>query len=100
MQFWKTTSGKRTINQKSAWYLELQGELHITKRKFACLIIWLGESQYEVVQVKRDDEFFEKEMKKKLVFFYEQAMLKELANPRKEREMDLRKYDQASNTFI
>lgn len=99
--FWKTISGKRTVNTKSAWYLELQAELHITKRKFAFLMIWLGDTAEgpEVVKLKRDDDFFEKEMKEKLVFFYNELMLKELANSRRERKMELRQYDAVSKTF-
>lgn len=90
-QFWTTKSVKKTINTKSAWYIELQGDLHITKRKFAYLMIWLGkgQNQNQTVKVKRDDVFFHEEMKGKLVFFYKEAMLKELANSRKERKMDL-----------
>lgn len=100
MQFWKKKSGERTINKKSAWYFEVQGDLHVTKRNFAYLMIWLGENQYEVVKVKRDDEFFKNEMKEKLEFFYKEAMLKELANSRREREMELRKFDETTNTFL
>lgn len=102
LQFWTTKSAQRTINTRSAWYIELQGELHITKRKWAYLLIWLGESQHQhtLVQVKREDAFFEDEIKDKLVFFYNEGMLKELANPRKNREMDLRAFDESSNTFV
>lgn len=102
MQFWTTKSGQRTINKKSAWYVELQGELHITKRKLAYLMIWLGprQSQFQLVVVKRDDEFFENEMKGKLVFFYNEGMLKELAHSRKARKMELRAYDESSKTFM
>lgn len=103
IKFWKIESGKRTVNKKSHWYLELQAELHITKRKFAFLMIWLGDDTpegHEVVKLKRDDDFFEKEMKEKLMFFYNEVMLTELANSRVEREMELRQYDEASKTFL
>lgn len=100
LQFWKMESRVKTLNKKSAWYLEIQGELHVTKRKTTFLMIWLGESQFQVVQVKRDDDFFESEMKVKLDFFFNELMLKELANSRKERGMELRQYDEATKTFL
>lgn len=98
--FWKTVSGKRTLNQKSAWYLEIQGQLRVTQKKAAMLMIWLGDNQYQVVQLKREDEFFEKEMKAKLTYFYTEVMLKELADSRKERNMELRQYDEPTQTFL
>lgn len=100
MQFWKVSKGIRTLNTKSAWYIEIQGELHVSKRKLVFLMIWLGESQYEIVKLKRDDKFFEDEMNQKLVYFYNEVMLKELANSRSEREMELRQYDEATKTFL
>ncbi|KAJ6639588.1 hypothetical protein Bhyg_12335 [Pseudolycoriella hygida] len=100
LQFWKVESGKKTLNKKSTWYLEIQGELHVTKRKTTFLMIWLGESQYQVVQVKRDDAFFDSKMRGKLVSFFNDVMLKELANSRKARGMELRQYDEATKTFL
>lgn len=102
IQLWKQVSGQRTLNRKSAWYIEIQGELHVTKRKVAYLMIWLGENenQYQIVQLKRDDKFFDEEVKQKLAYFYNEVMLKELANSRNERGMELRQYDEATKTFL
>lgn len=102
ISFWKTVSGERTLNKKSAWYLEIQGELHVTKKKAALLMIWLGDQidEHQIVRLKREDDFFEKEMKEKLVYFYTEVMLNELANSRRERGMELRQYDEAKKTFL
>lgn len=38
-------------------------------------------------------------MEKKLSFFFNEAMIKELANPRKARRMELRDYNPKTKTF-
>lgn len=102
MQFWTTKGGKKNLNKNSAWYIEVQGELQVTKRKWAYLFIWLGEdqSQHQIIEIRRDDRFFEEEMKEKLLLFYTEGMVKELADPRKDRNMDLRVWDASEKTFV
>lgn len=97
--FWKGTSTDRQINKKSRWYFEIQGQLRITGRRLAYLVIYLGEGVYEIIEMERNDDFWKTKMEKELVFFYIEAMLKELVNPRDERDMDLRKYNAAKKTF-
>lgn len=63
-------------------------------------MVYLGESVYEVLELERDDEFWRKEMEEELIFFYNEALLKELVNPRDERGMDLRKYNDEKKTFL
>lgn len=98
--FWKSSKNGREINTKSHWYMEIQGQLHITGRRLAHLVIYLGEGVYEIVEIERNDDFWMKVMEKELIFFYTEAMLKELVNPRGgERGMSLRKYNSNSQTF-
>ena len=98
--FWKISKTDRKINKKSHWYIEIQGQLRITGRKYAYLVIYLGEGVYEVVEIERNDEFWKVSMEKELIFFYTEAMLKELVNPRGgERGMSLRKYNSTTETF-
>lgn len=97
--FWIGQSHNRRVNFKSHWYLEIQGQLHITRRRIAYLVIYLGESIYEIVELERDDKFWKKEMEKELIFFYNEALLKELVNPRLGRNMDIREYNAKEKTF-
>lgn len=97
--FWKVSANGRQINVKSHWYMEIQGQLHITGRKFAYLVIYLGESVYEIVEMERNDEFWKNVMEQELVFFYNEAMLKEILNSRDDRGMNLRIYNATNKTF-
>lgn len=92
------------MNRQHEWYIELQGQLHITERNYGCLMVWLGnnngEPQYRIVRIPRDDAFFDNCMKPKLLYFYENVMVKELVDPRKKRFMNLRKFDAVTKSFI
>lgn len=102
MQIWTTKDHQQIINTKSAWYIEQQGDMQITNRKWTYLFIWLGENpnQHQLIEIKRDNAFFSNEIRDKLVLFYNEGMLKELANPRKDRGLDLRQWDEANKTFV
>lgn len=79
-----------TINDKSDWLIEIQGDLRVTGREFANIMICLCEDRYRVIEIKRDDNFFQQKMKEKLSFFYNECMLKELVDSRVGRQMQLR----------
>lgn len=89
----------RKINRKSHWYYEIQGQLHVTGRRIAYVMIYLGESIYEIIELERNDTFWREEMEKELIFFYNEGLLKELVNPRYDRGMEFRKYDPTKETF-
>lgn len=114
----KKTDGDISINVKSNWYAVAQGQLHITGtiatknifvgqfkpygitgRTFMYLIVWLG-AEFTIKKVKVDHSFWNNFMKEKLKFFFNEAMIKELANPRKARKMELRKYNSQTKKFI
>lgn len=98
--FWKVSKHGREINTKSHWYIEIQGQLHITGRRLAHLVIYLGEGVYEIMEMERNDKFWKDVMEKELIFFYSEVMLKELVNPRGgERGMSLRKYNPKTEKF-
>lgn len=98
LPFWKKESGGETVNKLSDWYCEIQGDLHISRKSFAFVVVWL-ESEFRIEKVYRDDDFWFDKMKDKLVFFYENAMLKELVDPRKRRQIKLRVYNPTTNSF-
>lgn len=98
--FWTVVSGVICVNVKSQLYIEVQGQLHISNKLFAYVVVYLGESEYKIEKVTRNDDFWTKVMESELVFFYNEAMVKELVNPRDGRSMEVRQYDEASKTFI
>lgn len=103
INFWKRKrQGELFINVKSAWYLEVQAELHVSDRKFAYLVVWLGDGneKFKIEKLERDDKFWDSHMKPKLIFFFNQCMLKEIANSRRDRKMGLRVFDPQQNTFV
>lgn len=67
-------------------------------------MVWLGEfqstPQFKVEEVSRDDVFFEREVLPKLTYFYNEVMVKELVDSRKQRNKELREYDPKTNSFI
>lgn len=97
--FWTGDHSNRAINKKSHWFYEIQGKLHITKRQMAYLVIYLGSEVYEIVELERDDAFWDTQMEKKLCYFFNEALLKELVNPRDNRSMELRQYNSEKNIF-
>lgn len=98
ISFWAGTSSDRRINYKSHWYLEIQGQLHIANKQMAYLVIYL-ENDYEIVELERNDKFWKEEMEKELVYFFNEALLKEIVDSRDEREMELRTYNSKEGTF-
>lgn len=104
IKFFKT-KGKNsnrdvTINEKSDWFIELQGEMRVTDRRYAFIMIWLGESNYRIIEIARNDNFFEEKMKQKLAYFYHEVMLTELVDSRVSRHMKLRKYNAETSSFV
>lgn len=57
--FWKKEGKLWELNKNSEWYIELQGDLHVTGRNYGHLMVWLGEDsgepQYRVVTIPKDD---------------------------------------------
>lgn len=103
LPFWKEEDGCMAINKESAWFIELQSELHITGKSHGFIMVWLGEykgqPQYRIYEFARDN-IFETELKPEITYFYNEVMLKELVDPRKDRSMKLREYDAKKDLYI
>lgn len=71
------------------YYYQIQGQLHITQRQYCIFALWtpLG---LKMEKILRDDIFWEENMVCKLVQFYEDCVLPELLDPRRERNMSIR----------
>lgn len=99
IKFWTGTGIDRRINYKSHWYLEIQGQLHIAHKQMAYLMIYLGGDAYEIYEIEKNDDFWKKQMEEELTYFYNEALLKELVDPRDGRGMELRKYISKKEMF-
>lgn len=95
---WKLVDSVVTLNKSSAWYIELQAELHIAEKAYAFLVVYL-ETDLKIEQIYRDDDFWFNTIEKPLVTFYETAMIKELVDPRKRRSMKIRAYNSKTKMF-
>jgi len=89
--FWKTNKSKDIfeINTIHKYYYELQGQLHVTGRKFGIIAYWTKMSiKYETIE--RDDNFWKTKMFPKLEKFFFNCLLPELVDPRHPRSMPIR----------
>jgi hypothetical protein len=77
------------LKKNHAYFYQIQGQLHITKRKVCYFVIWTPLGIY-VEQIKRDDDFWEKNMVNQLKNFYLKCLLPEIIDPRKCRGMEIR----------
>lgn len=69
----------------------MQGQLHIADKKICLFAVWTGkELPVKVEKITRDDEFWEKAMKNRLIDYYNKCLLPEIVDPRKSRSMPLR----------
>lgn len=88
IKFWHSDG---TINQKHEWFYQVQGQLHIADKKICLFAVWTGkELPVKVEKITRDDEFWEKAMKNRLIDYYNKCLLPEIVDPRKSRSMPLR----------
>lgn len=80
------------MKRSHIYYYQVQGQLHITQREYCIFAIWtlLGLKMEKIV---RDDTFWHENMEKKLTQFYEQCVLPEIIDPRRERNMPIRDPD-------
>lgn len=80
-----------TINKKSNWFYQIQGQLHVTERRFCLLGIWAGENEPLLTErIERDDNFWNTQMESKLVKFYMKCLIPEIVDSRHARGMPIR----------
>ena len=77
------------MNQKHAYYFQVQGQLHITQKKYCIFAVWTPYGiKYTIV--KRDDTFWEVKMLPSLKRFYEDCLVPEIIDSRVARNMPIR----------
>lgn len=80
-----------TINKRSNWFFQVQGQLHVTGRRQCLFGIWAGEKEpVHIERIEKDDEFWKSNMESKLSHFYHKCLLPEIINPRHTRGMPIR----------
>lgn len=77
------------INTGHPYYYQIQGQLHVTKRKYCLLVVWTPKG-IKIERISRDDGFWEAKMKTKLEKFYMTCLLPEIIDPRQRRNLPIR----------
>lgn len=91
VNFWKKSGAVLTVNKNHPWYIQVQGQLHVTGKKKCIFAVWSGSQQdLKVEEILRDDTIWENKMKEKLIYFYKNKLLPELCDPRHTRNMIIR----------
>ncbi|CAG9762672.1 unnamed protein product [Ceutorhynchus assimilis] len=82
-------NGKLEVKQNHNYFYQIQGQLHITKRKYCNFLVWtpLG---FLVQKIERDDLFWEEKMEPLLKQFYFKCLLPEIIDPRFTRGLKIR----------
>nr|XP_034194852.1 uncharacterized protein LOC117611076 [Osmia lignaria]XP_034194853.1 uncharacterized protein LOC117611076 [Osmia lignaria]XP_034194854.1 uncharacterized protein LOC117611076 [Osmia lignaria]XP_034194855.1 uncharacterized protein LOC117611076 [Osmia lignaria]XP_034194856.1 uncharacterized protein LOC117611076 [Osmia lignaria] len=77
------------MNRKHQYFYQVQGQLHITQRKYCIFAIWTPKSIH-MIRVNRDDAFWTNHMEPFVTRFYEGCMLLEILDSRHNRHMPIR----------
>lgn len=91
--FWKKDLKNNTLftNTNHNWYYQVQGQLHISNKSLCIFAVWLGEAiPLKIEIIKRDDNFWEEKMEKRLKSFFMDCLLPEIIDPRFKRSMPIR----------
>ncbi|XP_054257576.1 uncharacterized protein LOC129005927 [Macrosteles quadrilineatus] len=90
--FWDVSRNKtevEAINKKHNYFYQVQGQLHITQRKYCYFVMWTPKGMRMDV-IEKDDEFWDSHMRDQLQDFYLDCLLPELVDPRQTRSMSIR----------
>lgn len=71
----------RELLKNSPYYYQIQGQLHVTGRKYCLFSIWTFKNSLSLV-IHYDEEFFNKKMLPKLTKFYWTHLVPEILNPK------------------
>jgi hypothetical protein len=64
------------LRKSHKYFYQIQGQLHITDRKFCYFAVWTSDKwDLKVEKIQRDDQFWNNKMIPKLIWFYNEKML-------------------------
>ncbi|XP_076301517.1 uncharacterized protein LOC143219390 [Lasioglossum baleicum] len=84
-----TDSTGTALRKTHRYFYQVQGQLHITGRKYCIFCVWTRKG-IKSIRVDRDDDFWKLQMEPKLSRFYLNCMLPELVDPRRHRRRPIR----------
>lgn len=93
---WKGLFSKenpQTINPSHPYYYDIQGQLQITEKKYCYFAVYTSHNVNWIKfaeRIERNDEFWLRKMKDKLVRFYQSALVFEIVDSRAARNMPIR----------
>lgn len=89
--FWKynLASNSYTVNKRHSYNFQIQGQLHISKKRFCYFTVWTPHG-VKIEKIERNDAFWTKDMMPMLDKFYFNCLLPELIDPRRRRNMPIR----------
>ncbi|CAD6216492.1 GSCOCG00011337001-RA-CDS, partial [Cotesia congregata] len=80
---------KTSLNKNHHYYYQVQGQLHITNKKYCYFTIWIPYGvKYNLVE--KDDDFWKTSMENYLTQFYTECVLPEIIDSRFTRNMPIR----------
>ena len=82
--FLQKCDGKYKLKQRHEYYFQIQGQMHITKRKWCDFVVWNPQATNKLIidRIHYDPYFWDVSVYPKLKQFYLGSMLPELASPR------------------
>ncbi|XP_063229291.1 uncharacterized protein LOC134534727 isoform X1 [Bacillus rossius redtenbacheri] len=90
--FCNILDGKMFLKKGHAYMYQVQGQLHITNRKYCYFVLWTPRGLL-VQQIERENSFWKEKMINKLTQFYMTCLLPEIIDPRYPRNMEIREPD-------
>lgn len=92
VKFWnvdKKTNSISDINKHHVYYFEIQGQLHISRRKYCLFVLWTPKG-LKMQYISKDPSFWQENMEHQLKQFYFDCLLPEIIDPRYPRNMPIR----------
>lgn len=87
----RNKEGKLGLKKSDDMYYQIQGQLHILEKNVCLFAVWTSSLQRMYVErIERDETFFNSKMGTRLITFYNDWLLPELADPRLKRNMAVR----------
>lgn len=84
MHFWKIDkkTGQVFVNKKSDWFMQVQGQMHVSKIPKCILAVWYGDQKIKIEIIEKDDQLWRERMEPNLKTFYMDCLLPELVDAR------------------
>jgi len=82
-------NGDIHLKKNHNYYYQVQGQLHITRKRFCLFVLWTPKG-ISVEKIVKDDQFWKEKMETQLVTFFTECLLPELVDPRYPRGLPVR----------